>query len=157
VLPLSIILIVPMAMLSGLAGVWLTNGDNNIFTQIGLMVLVGLSAKNAILIVEFARELELAGREPVRAAIEAARLRLRPILMTSMAFVMGVVPLAFATGAGSEMRRAMGVAVFSGMIGVTLFGIFLTPVFYVLLRSLTGNRQLTHHGETQEAFAGAND
>ncbi len=157
VLPLSIILIVPMAMLSGLTGVWLTNGDNNIFTQIGLMVLVGLSAKNAILIVEFARELELAGREPVRAAIEAARLRLRPILMTSMAFVMGVVPLAFATGAGSEMRRAMGVAVFSGMLGVTLFGIFLTPVFYVLLRKLSGNRQLKHHGETQEAFAGAND
>ncbi|MGE0356030.1 MAG: efflux RND transporter permease subunit [Burkholderiales bacterium] len=157
VLPLSIILIVPMAMLSGLTGVWLTNGDNNIFTQIGLMVLVGLSAKNAILIVEFARELELAGREPVRAAIEAARLRLRPILMTSMAFVMGVVPLAFATGAGSEMRRAMGVAVFSGMLGVTLFGIFLTPVFYVLLRKLSGNRQLKHHGETLEAFAGAND
>ncbi|MFL5521646.1 MAG: efflux RND transporter permease subunit, partial [Gemmatimonadales bacterium] len=157
VLPLSIILIVPMAMLAGLTGVWLTHGDNNIFTQIGLMVLVGLSAKNAILIVEFARELELAGRDPVRAAIEAARLRLRPILMTSMAFVMGVVPLAFATGAGSEMRRAMGVAVFSGMIGVTLFGIFLTPVFYVLLRKLSGNRQLRHHGETQEAFAGAND
>ncbi|QJR15916.1 efflux RND transporter permease subunit [Usitatibacter palustris] len=159
VLPLSIILIVPMAMLAGLTGVWLTNGDNNIFTQIGLMVLVGLSAKNAILIVEFARELELAGRDPVRAAIEAARLRLRPILMTSMAFVMGVVPLAFATGAGSEMRRAMGVAVFSGMIGVTLFGIFLTPVFYVLLRKLAGNRKLKHHGEAvaQEAFAGTDD
>jgi len=159
VLPLSILLIVPMAIFAGLAGVWLTHGDNNIFTQIGLMVLVGLSAKNAILIVEFARELEFAGRDPVRAAIEAARLRLRPILMTSLAFVMGVVPLAFATGAGSEMRRAMGVAVFSGMIGVTVFGIFLTPVFYVLLRRLAGNRQLKRHGEavTQEAFAGAND
>ena len=130
-LPLSIILIVPMGLLAGMTGVWLSHGDNNIFTQIGLMVLVGLSAKNAILIVEFARELEFAGRTPVQAAIEASRLRLRPILMTSMAFVMGVVPLAFAVGAGSEMRRAMGVAVFSGMIGVTAFGLF-TPVFYVV-------------------------
>jgi multidrug efflux pump len=145
-LPLSIILIVPMGILAGLTGVWLTHGDNNIFTQIGLMVLVGLSAKNAILIVEFARELEFAGHSPLKAAIEASRLRLRPILMTSLAFVMGVVPLAFATGAGSEMRRAMGVAVFSGMIGVTAFGLFLTPVFYVLLRKLSGNRALTHHG-----------
>jgi multidrug efflux pump len=110
-----------------------------------------------ILIVEFARELELAGRTPVQAAIEASHLRLRPILMTSMAFVMGVVPLAFATGAGSEMRRAMGVAVFSGMIGVTVFGLVLTPVFYVLLRRLTGNRPLKQHGEAAhiEAFAGA--
>jgi len=99
-------------------------GDNNVFTQIGLIVLVGLSAKNAILIVEFARELEFAGRTPVRAAIEASRLRLRPILMTSLAFIMGVVPLVISTGAGSEMRHAMGVAVFSGMIGVTAFGIF---------------------------------
>jgi multidrug efflux pump len=105
-------------------------------------VLVGLSAKNAILIVEFARELEFAGRTPIQAAIEASRLRLRPILMTSLAFVMGVVPLVFSTGAGAEMRHAMGVAVFAGMIGVTLFGIFLTPVFYVLLRQLTGNRPL---------------
>ena len=158
-LPLSIILIVPMGLLAGLTGVWLTHGDNNIFTQIGLMVLVGLSAKNAILIVEFARELEFAGRTPVKAAIEASRLRLRPILMTSLSFVMGVVPLAFASGAGSEMRRAMGIAVFSGMIGVTLFGIFLTPVFYVMLRKLTGNRALKRHGEVVhgEAFAGAND
>ncbi len=105
------------------------------FTQIGLIVLVGLSAKNAILIVEFARELEFAGRTPIGAAIEASRLRLRPILMTSMAFIMGVLPLVLSTGAGSEMRRAMGVAVFSGMIGVTIFGLFLTPVFYVLLRT----------------------
>jgi multidrug efflux pump len=159
VLPLSIILIVPMALLSALTGVWLTHGDNNIFTQIGLMVLVGLSAKNAILIVEFARELEFAGKTPVAAAIEAARLRLRPILMTSAAFVMGVVPLAFATGAGAEMRRAMGTAVFSGMIGVTAFGLFLTPVFYVLLRGLTGNRPLKQHGEVPhvEAFAGSSD
>jgi multidrug efflux pump len=159
VLPLSIILIVPMGLLAGITGVWLTHGDNNIFTQIGLMVLVGLSAKNAILIVEFARELEFAGRTPVQAAIEAARLRLRPILMTSMAFVMGVVPLAFAVGAGSEMRRAMGVAVFSGMIGVTAFGLFLTPVFYVVLRKLTGNQPLKQHGEVPhiEAFAGSSD
>jgi multidrug efflux pump len=143
--------------MAAMAGVWLSNGDNNVFTQIGLIVLVGLSAKNAILIVEFARELEFAGFTPVKAAIEASRLRLRPILMTSMAFIMGVVPLAFATGAGAEMRQAMGIAVFGGMIGVTAFGIFLTPVFYVLLRQLTGNRPLKQHGEVPhvEAFAGA--
>ena len=141
-LPLAIIMIVPMSLLAALTGVWLTHGDNNVFTQIGLIVLVGLSAKNAILIVEFARELEFAGRTPVQAAIEASRLRLRPILMTSLAFIMGVVPLAISTGAGAEMRRAMGVAVFSGMIGVTAFGLFLTPVFYVLLRKLAGERKL---------------
>ena len=146
-LPLAIILIVPMGVLAALTGVWLTGGDNNIFTQIGLIVLVGLSAKNAILIVEFARELEFAGRSPVQAAIEASRLRLRPILMTSAAFIMGVVPLVTSTGAGAEMRAAMGVAVFSGMIGVTVFGIFMTPVFYVLVRRLAGNRPLPHHGE----------
>lgn len=146
-LPLSIIMIVPMGLLAAMLGVWLTKGDNNVFTQIGLIVLVGLSAKNAILIVEFARELEFAGRKPVQAAIEASRLRLRPILMTSLAFVMGVVPLVISTGAGSEMRHAMGVAVFSGMIGVTAFGIFFTPMFYVLLRALAGNRPLTQHGE----------
>jgi len=121
--------------------------DDNILTQIGFIVLVGLASKNAILIVEFARALEFAGRSPIRAAIEASRLRLRPILMTSMAFIMGVLPLVLSTGAGSEMRRAMGVAVFSGMIGVTVFGLFLTPVFYVLLRSATGMKPLTHHGE----------
>jgi len=159
VLPLSIILIVPMALLAAMTGVWLTHGDNNIFTQIGLMVLVGLSAKNAILIVEFARELEFAGKSPPAAAIEASRLRLRPILMTSLAFVMGVIPLAFATGAGAEMRQAMGIAVFAGMIGVTAFGLFLTPVFYVLLRALAGNRPLKQHGEIPhiEAFAGSSD
>jgi multidrug efflux pump len=159
VLPLSIILIVPMALLAAMTGVWLTHGDNNIFTQIGLMVLVGLSAKNAILIVEFARELEFAGRSPLAAALEASRLRLRPILMTSAAFVMGVVPLAFATGAGAEMRQAMGTAVFAGMIGVTAFGLFLTPVFYVLLRRLAGNRPLKQHGQVPhaEAFAGSSD
>jgi multidrug efflux pump len=149
VLPLSIIMIVPMGLLAAMTGVWLTAGDNNIFTQIGLIVLVGLSAKNAILIVEFARELEFTGHTPLQAAVEASRLRLRPILMTSLAFVMGVVPLVISTGAGAEMRHAMGIAVFAGMIGVTLFGIFLTPVFYVLLRQLSGNRPLKQHGEAQ--------
>jgi multidrug efflux pump len=158
-LPLSIILIVPMGLLAAMAGVWANHGDNNIFTQIGLIVLVGLSAKNSILIVEFARELEFAGRTPWQAAVEASRLRLRPILMTSAAFVMGVLPLAFSTGAGAEMRQAMGIAVFFGMIGVTAFGLFLTPVFYVALRRLAGNRPLKLHGEVphQEAFAGTSD
>ncbi|MFC0216845.1 multidrug efflux pump [Pseudochelatococcus lubricantis] len=144
-LPIAILLIIPMGLLAALTGLWLTGGDNNVFTQIGLVVLVGLSAKNAILIVEFARELEFEGRTPVEAAIEASRLRLRPILMTSLAFVMGVVPLVISTGAGAEMRQAMGIAVFSGMIGVTAFGIFLTPVFYVLMRKLAGNRPLARH------------
>jgi multidrug efflux pump len=144
-LPLAIVMIVPMGLLAAMTGVWLTKGDNNVFTQIGLIVLVGLSAKNAILIVEFARELEFAGRKPIAAAIEASRLRLRPILMTSVAFIMGVLPLVLSTGAGAEMRHAMGVAVFSGMIGVTAFGLFLTPVFYVLLRRLAGNRPLKRH------------
>ncbi|MDI1259014.1 multidrug efflux RND transporter permease subunit [Aquabacterium sp.] len=135
-LPLAVILIVPMSILCALAGVYITHGDNNVFTQIALFVLVGLASKNAILIVEFARELEHQGRSIVDAALEASRLRLRPILMTSIAFIMGVVPLVFSTGAGAEMRHAMGVAVFAGMLGVTLFGLFLTPVFYVLLRML---------------------
>jgi len=134
-LPLAVILIVPMSILCALLGVKLTGGDNNIFTQIALFVLVGLASKNAILIVEFARELEEHGRSVVQAALEACRLRLRPILMTSIAFIMGVVPLVFSSGAGAEMRHAMGVAVFAGMLGVTLFGLFLTPVFYVLLRT----------------------
>lgn len=153
-LPLAILLIVPMSLLAAMAGVWATGGDNNVFTQIGLMVLVGLSAKNAILIVEFARELEFAGRNPVQAAIEASRLRLRPILMTSLAFIMGVLPLVLSSGAGAEMRHAMGVAVFAGMIGVTAFGLFLTPVFYVVLRRMAGNRPLKQHGEVphKEAF-----
>lgn len=146
-LPLAIVLIVPMSVLAAMVGIWLTDGDNNIFTQIGLMVLVGLSAKNAILIVEFARELEFTGKTPVQAAIEACKLRLRPILMTSIAFIMGVVPLVMSSGAGAEMRQAMGIAVFSGMIGVTFFGLFLTPVFYVVLRKLTGNKPLHFHGE----------
>ena len=148
-LPLAIILIVPMCLFSAITGVWLTGGDNNIFTQIGLFVLIGLACKNAILIVEFARELEIQGRTTVAAAIEAARLRLRPILMTSFAFIMGVVPLVTSSGAGAEMRHAMGVAVFFGMLGVTFFGLFLTPVFYVLLRALekrvTGTAEVHHH------------
>ena len=146
-LPLAVIMIVPMSLLSALLGVWATHGDDNIFTQIGLMVLVGLSAKNAILIVEFARELEMDGRSIVAAAIEASRLRLRPILMTSIAFIMGVVPLVISSGAGAEMRRAMGIAVFFGMLGVTLFGLLLTPVFYVVLRKLSGDEHLVDkHG-----------
>ncbi|HTC83900.1 MAG TPA: multidrug efflux RND transporter permease subunit, partial [Rhizomicrobium sp.] len=148
-LPLAIILIVPMCLFSAITGVWLTGGDNNIFTQIGLFVLIGLACKNAILIVEFARELELGGEQTIQAAIHAARLRLRPILMTSFAFIMGVVPLVLSSGAGAEMRHAMGVAVFFGMIGVTFFGLFLTPVFYVLLRTLekriTRTEKVHHH------------
>jgi multidrug efflux pump len=144
-LPLAIILIVPLCLFSAIAGVWLTGGDNNIFTQIGLFVLIGLACKNAILIVEFARELEIHGKKTLEAAIEAARLRLRPILMTSLAFIMGVVPLVASVGAGAEMRHAMGIAVFFGMLGVTFFGLFLTPVFYVLLRAL--EKRITH---TQE-------
>ena len=150
-LPLAIILIVPMCLLSAITGVWLTGGDNNIFTQIGLFVLIGLACKNAILIVEFARELEMHGEKTVEAAIHATRLRLRPILMTSFAFIMGVVPLVTSTGAGVEMRHAMGVAVFSGMLGVTFFGLFLTPVFYVLIRAIekkvTGTEAVHHHIE----------
>jgi multidrug efflux pump len=136
ILPLAIILIVPMCLLSAIAGVWLSGGDNNIFTQIGFFVLAGLACKNAILIVEFAHEMEQNGEGTVAAAIHAARLRLRPILMTSFAFIMGVVPLVISSGAGAEMRHAMGVAVFAGMLGVTFFGLFLTPVFYVLLRGV---------------------
>jgi multidrug efflux pump len=140
-LPLVVILIVPMTLLSAIAGVWLAGGDNNIFTQIGLIVLVGLAAKNSILIVEFARAREQQGASTWEAIIDAARLRLRPILMTSIAFTAGVVPLVLASGAGAEMRNAMGVAVFAGMIGVTLFGLVLTPVFYWLVQVLaTGAR-----------------
>jgi multidrug efflux pump len=135
-LPLVVILIVPMCLFSALVGVQLTGGDNNIFTQIGLIVLVGLACKNAILIVEFAREREAVGESTWQAVLDACRLRLRPILMTSIAFVMGVVPLVWASGAGAEMRHAMGVAVFSGMLGVTFFGLVLTPVFYVAVRRL---------------------
>ncbi|HEV2083877.1 MAG TPA: efflux RND transporter permease subunit, partial [Gemmatimonadales bacterium] len=139
-LPLAVILIVPMSLLCAIGGVWLTKGDNNIFTQIGFLVLIGLACKNAILIVEFARELHLQGKSRVEAALEACRIRLRPILMTSFAFIMGVLPLVFSSGAGAEMRHAMGVAVFSGMLGVTFFGLVLTPVFYVVLQSLVERR-----------------
>jgi len=134
VLPLAIILIVPMSLLSAIAGVWLRGLDNNILTQIGFVVLVGLAAKNAILIVEFAKDEQAAGKDRIAAAIEACRLRLRPILMTSFAFILGVVPLFVAKGAGAEMLRALGTSVFSGMLGVTFFGLFLTPVFYVVIR-----------------------
>ncbi|AMB79531.1 MULTISPECIES: efflux RND transporter permease subunit [Pseudomonas] len=133
-LPLAVILIVPMTLLSAITGVIASGGDNNIFTQIGLIVLVGLACKNAILIVEFAKDKQEEGMSPLDAVLEACRLRLRPILMTSFAFIMGVVPLVFSSGAGAEMRHAMGVAVFSGMLGVTFFGLLLTPVFYVLIR-----------------------
>ena len=148
-LPLAVILIVPMCMLSALIGVWFGGGDNNIFVQVGLVVLIGLACKNAILIVEFARELELQGRGVVEAALEACRLRLRPIIMTSITFTAAVVPLVLATGAGAEVREALGTAVFAGMIGVTLFGLFLTPVFYVALRKLSGSHPLkSHHTST---------
>ena len=137
-LPLVIILIVPMTLLSAMVGVLLKGSDNNIFTQIGLIVLVGLACKNAILIVEFAREKQREGQDPVSAALEACKLRLRPILMTSIAFIAGVYPLVISSGAGAEMRQAMGVAVFAGMIGVTVFGLFLTPVFYVEIMKRVG-------------------
>jgi len=141
-LPLVIILIVPMTLFSAIAGVWLLHGDNNVFTQISLIVLVGLACKNAILIVEFAREKQIQeGMNRVDAVLEACRLRLRPILMTSLAFTMGVIPLVLSTGAGSEMRRAIGVAVFFGMLGVTAFGLVLTPVFYVLVQRLVEGRE----------------
>ncbi|MCY7296628.1 efflux RND transporter permease subunit [Alteromonas sp. a30] len=138
-LPLAIILIVPMTLLSAMTGVIISGGDNNIFTQIGFIVLVGLATKNAILIVEFAKEIQDKGHSLMYALMEATRLRLRPILMTSLAFIMGVVPMAFSTGAGAEMRQAMGIAVFSGMIGVTVFGLLLTPVFYHLVRKNSDN------------------
>ncbi|HEY1953238.1 MAG TPA: efflux RND transporter permease subunit [Gemmatimonadaceae bacterium] len=141
-LPLVIVLIVPMTLVSAIGGVWLTRGDNNVFTQIGLLVLVGLACKNAILIVEFARDLERQGKNRFQAALEAARIRLRPILMTSFAFIAGVVPLIIASGAGAEMRRVMGIAVFSGMLGVTFLGLLFTPLFYVLVRGYI-------HGRTQ--------
>ena len=141
-LPLIVILIVPMTLLCALAGVWLTGGDNNIFTQISFLVLAALACKNAILIVEFARQEEHDGRPRVEAILNACRVRLRPVLMTSIAFIMGVVPLVFSSGAGAEIRSAMGVAVFSGMVGVTVFGLFLTPVFYDVIGRLAG-RKLT--------------
>lgn len=150
-LPLAIVLIIPMTLLSALSGVLLYGGDNNILTQIGFIVLVGLATKNAILIVEFAKELQDQGLSIMDAILEAGRLRLRPILMTSIAFIMGVAPLVFSTGAGAEMRQAMGVAVFSGMIGVTIFGLLLTPLFYFLLAKRqpeTASKAQSPEGET---------
>jgi multidrug efflux pump len=135
-LPLSVILIVPMTLLCAITGVWLTGGDNNVFTQISFLVLAGLACKNAILIVEFAKQREEAGEDRRQAILDACRVRLRPVLMTSFAFIMGVVPLVFSKGAGAEIRHAMGVAVFAGMLGVTVFGLFLTPVFYVVVGGL---------------------
>jgi multidrug efflux pump len=136
-LPAAIVLIVPMCLLAAITGIWLARMDNNLFTQIGLVVLIGLAAKNAILIVEFAKQLQDTGKNRHDATVEACRMRLRPILMTSFAFILGVVPLVLAKGAGAEMRVALGIAVFSGMLGVTIFGIFFTPVFYVVIRWLT--------------------
>jgi multidrug efflux pump len=164
-LPLAIVMIVPMCILAALFGVWLSRappfsqpGDLNIFTQVALVVLVGLACKNAILIVEFAKELEERGETLFNAIVHAGRMRLRPILMTSIAFCAGVIPLIVGSGAGAEMRRAMGIAVFSGMLGVTLFGIFLTPVFYVLLRSRRANslHRAAHAAGEQGASEGGN-
>jgi gold/copper resistance efflux pump len=146
-----VILIVPLVLLSGLAGVWIAGLENDLFTQIGFVVLVGLATKNAILIVEFARQREREGVGARQAVLEAVRLRLRPILMTSLAFVMGVVPLVLATGAGAEMRQAMGVAVFAGMLGVTLFGLFLTPFFYLQLRRRAARPAAIHSQEVSHA------
>jgi multidrug efflux pump len=154
-LPLSIILIVPMCILAALTGVWLAGLDNNIFVQIGLVVLIGLAAKNAILIVEFAKQLEDSGRPRYEATVEACRLRLRPILMTSLAFILGVVPLVLAQGAGAEMRYTLGLAVFSGMLGVTLFGVLFTPVFYYVIRALSPGRRPA--GEPHRQTAPAQD
>jgi multidrug efflux pump len=150
-LPLAIILIVPLCLLFALSGVWLRGMDNNIFTQIGFVVLVGLACKNAILIVEFAKQRQDAGLDRKAAAVEASRLWLRPILMTSFAFIFGVIPLVLSSGAGAEMRQVLGTAVFSGMLGVTLFGIFLTPVFYVLIRRLTEGRRTAPAAESGSA------
>jgi multidrug efflux pump len=151
-LPLAVILIVPMCIFSALFGVWLTGGDNNIFVQVGLVVLMGLACKNAILIVEFARELEMQGKGIVEAAIEACHLRLRPIVMTSVAFIAGCVPLLLGHGAGHEVREAIGVTVLAGMLGVTLFGLLLTPVFYVALRKWATARAVAEPSPTEASL-----
>jgi multidrug efflux pump len=139
-LPLAVILVVPLCLLCSVAGVLFTERDVNIFVQIGLVVLLGLACKNAILMVEYAKQLHIEGRSAFEATKEASRLRLRPILMTSFAFIFGVSPLTIASGAGAEMRRSLGIAVFSGMFGVTLFGIFLTPVFFYVIIGLGESR-----------------
>jgi multidrug efflux pump len=143
-LPLAILLIVPMCLLSALLGLWMVRLDNNIFAQIGFVVLIGLAAKNAILVVEFAKQLEDAGKSRLEAVVEASRTRLRPILMTAFAFILGVVPLAVAKGAGAEMRVPLGVAVFSGMLGVTFFGLVFTPIFYTIIMRLAGKKPTAH-------------
>ena len=143
-------MIVPMCLIAAIVGVILRGQDNNILTQVGFIVLIGLAAKNAILIVEFASQLEEEGRDRIAAAVEAARLRLRPILMTSLAFILGVVPLVWATGAGAELRQVLGTTVFSGMIGVTIFGLIFTPAFYVVSRWLSGS---SHRHQTQADVA----
>jgi multidrug efflux pump len=150
-LPFAVILIVPMCILCSLTGVWLRDMDNNIFTQIGFIVLVGLASKNAILIVEFAKRRQEGGLTRFDAAVEAARIRLRPILMTSFAFIMGVFPLVIAQGAGAESRRLLGTAVFSGMLGVTFFGLLLTPVFYVIAQALAQRWQASRHKTPSDA------
>lgn len=149
-LPFAIILIVPMCLLSAVAGIYFRGIDNNILTQIGFVVLVGLACKNAILIVEFAKQQEDAGKSIINAAIEACRLRLRPILMTSFAFILGVLPLVLAKGPGAESRQSLGTAVFSGMLGVTFFGLLLTPVFYVVIRKLTGRKKKPANGAIED-------
>jgi multidrug efflux pump len=152
-LPLAVILVVPMCLLCSVSGVDVAGQDVTIFVQIGFVVLVGLASKNAILIVEFAKQQREEGKSPREATLEAVKLRLRPILMTSFAFILGVVPLVIATGAGAEMRRSLGLAVFSGMLGVTLFGIFLTPVFFYVLQWL-GSRRGTSPVASQTAPPG---
>jgi multidrug efflux pump subunit AcrB len=152
-LPFAVILIVPMCLLAATIGVRIMGQDVNILTQIGFLVLVGLAAKNAILIVEFARDIELEGRSRLEAVIEACRLRLRPILMTSFAFIFGVLPLVVSTGSGSEMRQAVGVAVFFGMLGVTLFGLIFTPIFYMLVRNLAEGKNEGKPTQTTAAAA----
>jgi multidrug efflux pump subunit AcrB len=147
-LPLAIILIVPLCILFALVGVWLRGMDNNILTQIGFIVLIGLAAKNAILIVEFAKQQEEEGKDRFAAAIEAAKLRLRPILMTALSFILGVVPLVIASGAGAEMRQTLGTAVFAGMLGVTLVGLLMTPVFYVIIRGMVKRVSARRHSES---------
>ncbi len=158
-LPLAVILVVPMCLLCSIVGVSWSNMEVNIFTQIGFIVLVGLASKNAILIVEFARQEHDAGKSRRDAALEACRLRLRPILMTSFAFILGVVPLVLAEGAGAEMRRTLGMATFSGMLGVTVFGVFLTPVFYYVLQAgtdwWTGGQRPAHAAAKTPPHAGA--
>jgi multidrug efflux pump len=152
-LPIAILLIVPMCLFAAVAGLWLTGSESNIFTQIGLVVLIALAAKNAILIVEFAKQLQDEGKDRSEAVIEACKVRLRPILMTSLAFILGVAPLMIGRGAGFEMRSSLGLAVFSGMLGVTLFGLIFTPVFYVLIDSLGSSRKSPEASEQHTSDA----